>query len=230
MFGFGKKKKEQAQQVEAHPERVDTIPIVPDARVREHARKLRELNYKFAQVYEPKQRVIIWFNGKESRVIGYPIGLREDLNDYVILYQVRPPSWLDSIVHSLLRVVGKSPPTAIIRVPKKIAYFGDETITILASAFIMNEYYEYEAIPLTMDETDAKLYLALKKENDMLWDLITILRYRVPEVVEDAMKMNPRIKTYMSTKQQNPDEGTKEERFGGIEVAFEDNPFRRWRV
>ncbi|WP_245608317.1 hypothetical protein [Thermococcus guaymasensis] len=230
MFGFRKKKNEKAQQVDALQEKTETIPILPSTRLEERAKKLRELNYKFAQVYEPKQRVIIWFNGKESRVIGYPIGLREDLNDYVILYQVRPPNWLDSLVHSLLRVVGKSPPTALIRVPKKIAYFGDETITILASAFIMNEHYEYEAVPLSLDETDAKLYLALKKENDMLWDLISIIRYRVPEVVEDAMKMNPRIKTYMSTKQQNPDEGTKEEKFGGVEVAFEDNPFRRWRL
>ena len=229
MFGFGKKK-EKSQQVEAHPERTETIPLVPDTTIREHAEKLRELNYKFAQVYEPKQNVIIWFNGKESRVVGYPIGLREDLNDYIILYQVRPPSWLDSVVHSFMRVLGKRPPTALIRVPKKMTFFGDETITILASAFVVNEHYEYEAIPLTLDVIDAKLYLALKRENDMLWDLISILRYRVPEVVEDAMKMNPRIKTYMSTKQQNPDEGTKKEAFGGVEVEFEDNPFKRWRV
>ena len=227
---FGKKKKEEQTQTQIYPERTETIPLVPDVRIKEHAEKIRELNYKFAQVYEPKQNVIVWFNGKESRVIGYPIGLREDLNDYIILYQVRPPSWLDSVVHSFMRVFGKKLPTAIIRVPKKITFFGDETITILASAFVVNEHYEYEAIPLTLDIIDAKLYLALKRENDMLWDLISILRYRVPEVVEDAMKMNPRIKTYMSTKQQNPDEGTKEEKFGGVEVAFEDNPFKRWRV
>lgn len=232
VWPFGKKKEgEKKPQVQAYPERTETIPLVPDTTIREHAEKLRELNYKFAQVYEPKQNVIIWFNGKESRVIGYPIGLREDLNDYIILYQVRPPSWLDSVVHSFFRVLGKRPPTAIMRVPKKIAYFGDETITILASAFIVNEHYEYEAVPLTLDVVDAKLYLALKKENDMLWDLISIIRYRVPEVVEDAMKMNPRIKTYMSTKQQNPDEGIKNEKFGGVEVAFEEtNPFRNWRV
>ncbi|NJF24540.1 hypothetical protein E3E29_02475 [Thermococcus sp. Bubb.Bath] len=231
VWPFGKKKKEKDLETSAQVlEESGGITIIPESKIKEHAEKLRELNYKFAQVYEPKQNIIIWFNGKESRVIGYPVGLREDLNDYVILYQVRPPSWLDSVVYSLLRVVGKRPPTALLRAPKKITYFGDETITILASAFILNEHYEHEAVPLTADLVDAKLYLALKQENDMLWDLITILRYRVPEVVEDAMKMNPRIKTYMSTKNQDQDEGKKTEKFGGVEVAFDDNPFKRWRV
>ncbi len=229
MFGF-KKKKEEKKEIQETKRDEETAPIIPERQLRGHIEKIRELNAKHAQIYEPRQNVILWFNGRETRVIGYPIGLREDLNDYVILYQVRPPSWLDSLAHSFMRVFGKKPPTALIRVPKKIAFFGDETITILASAFILNDHFEYEAIPLTVEETDAKLYLALKKENDMLWDLITILRYRVPEVVEDAMKMNPRIKTYMSTKQQNPDEGTKQEKFGGVEIAFDENPFKRWRL
>jgi len=221
------KGKETANYLPKTLEEYDTIPLVED-RVIERARKLRELNYKYAQVFEPKQRLIIWFNGKESKIIGYPQGLRVDLDDYIILYQVRPPSWIDSIMHSLLRVFGKHPPLAIIRAPKQIVKFGDESITILAHAFIINEYQEYEAVPLTENIVDAKLYLALKEENDMLWDLISILRHRVPEVVEDAMKMNPRIKTYMSTKSQDQTEGTKEEKFGGVEVEFD--PFKRFRL
>lgn len=206
---------------------VDTIPLVEDY-VAERAKKLRAINYKFAQVFEPKQNLLIWFNGKESKIIGYPKGLRVDLDDYVILYQVRPPSWIDSVVYSLLRIFGKQPPLAVIRAPKEIVKLGDESITILAHAFIINEYQEYEAVPLSHDIVDAKLYLALKKENDMLWDLIAILRHRVPEVVEDAMKMNPRIKTYMSTKTKDQVEGTQEEKFGGVEVEFTD-PFSRFR-
>ncbi|MFA4700148.1 hypothetical protein [Pyrococcus kukulkanii] len=230
MFRFLKRKKKKNEIVENLPkavEDVETISIVEDY-VFERARKLREINYKFAQVFEPKQKLLIWFNGKESKIIGYPRGLRVDLNDYLILYQVRPPSWLDSVTYSLLRILGKHPPLAVIRAPKEIVKFGDETITILAHAFIINEFQEYEAVPLSHDIVDAKLYLALKKENDMLWDLIEILRRRVPEVVEDAMKMNPRIKTYMSTKSKDEVEGTQSEKFGGVEVEFSD-PFTRFR-
>lgn len=88
----------------------------------------------------------------------------------------------------------------IICVFKKIVYFGDEMIIILVSVFIMNEYYEYEVILFVLDEIDVKFYLVFKKENDMFWDFIMIFCYCVLEVVEDVMKMNLRIKIYMSIK------------------------------
>lgn len=224
-------------------DQIDVIPLEEDIEIHEDQKgriydelqralikrleEQKRLNEKMAQVYPLRQKVILWFDGKETRIKGYPIAMRKDFDEYVILYQVRPPDWLDSIWYSLGRILGKQPPQKLIRAHEELVFFGEETITIFARAFKVNLIGEEEAIPIEHNPIEAELYIVMKQSRDAWRSAYMHLARQVAAATDLALNINPRVKVYWKDKTKNKDKGTEEEHFGGKEISFADNIIRR---
>lgn len=224
---------------------VETVPFEEDdvyllTKINERLKNLSDINKKFSRIYKPIQskltliRPIDSFNRTLGEItLGYPVGIREELNDYVILYRAKPPTFGDYIAEKLGRLFGRSPQYAILRVPKApyTIFFSEEYITVLAEAIIEGPYNERLVVPLNGSLLDAKRWIMLKKENTMLWALFDTIALRFPNVVRSAMEMNPRLKTYFSEKQKDQAEGKEQQKFGGLEMEFQENldPFKRFK-
>ena len=200
--------------------------------------KMSDLNQRYARLREPIQSKLTLIRPVDSyggRVLGevtlgYPVGIREELNDFVILYRVKPPTFADYLAEKLGRLIGRGPKYAVLRVPKEpyTILFSDEYITVLAEALLNGPYGELIAVPLNGSLIDAKRWIALKKENTMLWEVLNSIALKYPQIVRAALDMNPRVKTYFGEKKKD-DEGQKE-KFGGLDLEFKDefNPFARF--
>lgn len=208
---FRKKKKKQKVKVQIGAlDQVEVIPIEEDERgsvyeevqqaVLRRLEEQRRLNEQLAQIYNLDQKVIVWFDGKEPRPKGYPIAMRKDLDEYVILYQVRPPDWLDSIWYSLGRVFGKQPPQKLIRVHESQVWFGREIILIHASAFEVNHIGEEIALPLERDVLRVELWKEMKASRDAWRAAYMNLARQVAKATDLALKINPNAKLYNKTK------------------------------
>ncbi|WP_297489409.1 hypothetical protein [Thermococcus sp.] len=206
---FRKKKQKVNVQIGAL-DQVEVAPIEEDENksVREEVRKAviqrleeqRRLNEQLAQIYNLEQKIIVWFDGKEPRPKGYPIAMRKDLDEYVILYQVRPPDWLDSIWYSLGRIFGKRPPQKLIRVHESQVWFGQEMILIHASAFEVNHIGEEIALPLERDVLRVELWKEMKASRDAWRAAYMNLARQVAKATDLALKINPNAKLYNKTK------------------------------
>ena len=208
---FGRKKKKQMVKVQIGAlDQVEVMPLQEDERgsVYEEVQKAviqrleeqRRLNEQLAQIYNLDQKVIIWFDGREPRPKGYPIAMRKDLDEYVILYQVRPPDWLDSIWYSLGRIFGKKPPQKLIRVHESQVWFGKEMILIHASAFEVNHIGEEIALPLERDVLKVELWKEMKASRDAWRAAYMNLARQVAKATDLALKINPNAKLYNKTK------------------------------
>lgn len=160
----------------------------------------RKLNEKLAQVYNLAQKIIIWFDGKEPRPKGYPIAMRKDFDEYIILYQVRAPDWLDHLWHSLGRIFGKQPPQKLIRVHESQVWFGKEMILLFASAFEVNYLGEEVALPLEKDYLKVELWKHMKASRDAWKAAYMNLARHVVKATDLALKINPNAKLYQKTK------------------------------
>ena len=207
---FRKKKKQKVKVQIGALDQVEIIPLEEDEResVYEEVQKAviqrleeqRRLNEQLAQIYNLDQKVIVWFDGKEPRPKGYPIAMRKDLDEYIILYQVRPPDWLDSIWYSLGRIFGKRPPQKLIRVHESQVWFGQEMILIHASAFEVNHIGEEIALPLERNVLKVELWKEMKASRDAWRAAYMNLARQVAKATDLALKINPNAKLYNKTK------------------------------
>ena len=208
---FRRKPKQKVEVKVGALDQVEVIPLEEDERgsVYEEVQKAvlkrleeqRKLNEKLAQIYNLDQKVIIWFDGKEPRPKGYPIAMRKDFDEYVILYQLRPPDWLDSLWYSLGRIFGKQPPQKLIRVHERQVWFGKEVVLIFASAFEVNYIGEEIALPLERDHLKVELWKEMKASRDAWRSAYMNLARQVAKATDLALKINPNAKLYNKTKQ-----------------------------
>ncbi|BAA30286.1 hypothetical protein [Pyrococcus horikoshii] len=210
LFDRFKKKKKSVEVRIGNLDEVEVVPIEEDKigsiydevqkAVIKRLEEQRRLNELLSQVYYLDQKVIVWFDGREPRIKGYPIAMRKDLDEYVILYQVRPPDWLDNIWYSLGRLLGKKPPQKLIRVHESQVWFGREIILIHASAFEVNHIGEEIALPLEKDVLKVELWKEMKASRDAWRAAYMNLARQVAKATDLALKINPNAKLYNKTK------------------------------
>lgn len=201
-----------------------------EERVEERLKQQKILAQKMSQIKPAYQKLLLAVTPEDGAIIlGYPESYTIMYDEYWIYYQERPPSWLDSLWWSLARFLGKQPPHKVIKAHKKIVQWNTETITILAKSIV--EYRGtgvQEAIPMTIHPAIPRgweAYEAVKAERDKYRDKYFRLLHEAQKEVELALNINPRVKVYWKEKEQ---QGKKsEERFGGTEMIFEDNPIKR---
>ncbi len=201
-----------------------------EKRVEERIQKHRILAQRMSQIKETYQKLLIAVTPEEGSIIlGYPESYLINYDEYWIYYQERPPSWLDSLWWSLARFVGKQPPHKILKAHKKIVQFNNETITIYCKT--IEEIVgtgQQEAIPMVVHPTITRgweAYEAVKAERDKYREKYFYLLQEAKKEVELALNINPRVKIYWKDREKD---GKKEkEKFGGTEMAFDENPIRR---
>ncbi|ALM76220.1 hypothetical protein [Thermococcus barophilus] len=201
-----------------------------EKRVEERIRQQRILAQRMSQIKPTYQKLLIAVTPEEGSIIlGYPESYMINYDEYWIYYQERPPNWLDHIWWSLARIFGKQPPHKILKAHKKIVQFNNETITVYCQS--VTEYRGtgiQEAIPMVVHPAITagwEAYEAVKAERDKYKEKYFELLRLSKKEVELALQINPRVKVYWKEKEQ---QGKKtEERFGGTEMEFEENPIKR---
>ncbi len=202
-----------------------------EQRVEERLRQQRILAQRMSQIKETYQKLLVAVTPEEGSIIlGFPPeAYLINYDEYWIYYQERPPSWLDSVWWSLARFFGKRPPHKVLKANKKIVQFNNETITVYCKT--IEEIVgtgQQEAIPMVVHPAISRgweAYEAVKAERDKYRQKYFDLLHEAKREVELALQINPRVKVYWKEKEQ---QGKKqEERFGGTEMAFEENPVKR---
>ncbi|BAD84584.1 hypothetical protein, conserved [Thermococcus kodakarensis KOD1] len=201
-----------------------------EQRVEERLRQQRILAQRMSQIKETYQKLLVAVTPEEGSIIlGFPEAYLINYDEYWIYYQERPPSWLDSVWWSLARFFGKRPPHKVLKANKKIVQFNNETITVYCKT--IEEIVgtgQQEAIPMVVHPAISRgweAYEAVKAERDKYRQKYFDLLHEAKREVELALQINPRVKVYWKEKEQ---QGKKqEERFGGTEMAFEENPVKR---
>lgn len=201
-----------------------------EKRVEERFKQQRVLAQRMSTLKQTQQKLLIAITPEEGAIVlGYPEAFLINYDEYWIYYQERPPSWLDSIFYSLGRIFGKQPPHKILKAHKKIVQFNPETITVYCKT--IQEIIgtgQQEAIPMVVHPNITRgweAYEAVKAERDKYREKYFYLLQETRKEIELALNINPRVKVYWKEKEQ---QGKKqEERFGGTEMAFDDNPIHR---
>lgn len=199
-----------------------------EKRVEERLKQQRILAQRMSQIKETYQKLLVAVTPEEGSIIlGFPEAYLINYDEYWIYYQERPPSWLDSTWWSLARFFGKRPPHKILKANKKIVQFNNETITVYCKT--IEEIVgtgQQEAIPVVIHPAIPRgweAYEAVKAERDKYRQKYFDLLNEAKKEVELALQINPRVKVYWKEKEQRG----KKERFGGTEMAFDENPIRR---
>jgi len=202
-----------------------------EERVEERLKQQRILAQRMSQIKETYQKLLIAVTPEEGAIIlGYPEAYLVNYDEYWIYYQERPPSWLDSVWWSLGRFFGKKPPHKILKANKKIVQWNAETITVYCKT--IEEIIgtgQQEAIPMVVHPAITRgweAYEAVKAERDKYRQKYFDLLHEAKKEVELALQINPRVKVYWKEKEQQG-KNKVEERFGGTEMAFEENPIKR---
>jgi len=202
-----------------------------EKRVEERIKQQRILAQRMSQIKPTYQKLLIAVTPDEGSIIlGYPESYLINYDEYWIYYQERPPSWLDSLWWSLARFVGKQPPHKILKAHKKTVKFNNEAITVYAQS--ITEYRGtgiQEAIPIVVHpaiKAGWEAYEAVKAERDKYKEKYFELLRLSKKEVELALNINPRVKVYWKDKDKEG-KNKEKEHFGGIEMAFDENPIRR---
>ncbi len=202
-----------------------------EEKIEERLKQQRILAQRMSQIKETYQKLLIAVTPEEGAIIlGYPEAYLVNYDEYWIYYQERPPSWLDSVWWSLGRFFGKKPPHKILKANKKIVQWNAETITVYCKT--IEEIIgtgQQEAIPMVVHPAITRgweAYEAVKAERDKYRQKYFDLLHEAKKEVELALQINPRVKVYWKEKEQQG-KNKVEERFGGTEMAFEENPIKR---
>lgn len=150
------------------------------------------------------QKTLIWVKPKPKRGLGgakrlgVPKFLIWDGDNVIIGYEEAPQSFTQYVMRVLHF---EKAPIRYLKAHERLVEIGDQDITVIASQLHSSDGLVFTAIPPEEDSIHPKLYLALEREVNMLWDILERIYSRNPQLVEWALLTNPDFKSYQSLNQ-----------------------------
>ena len=162
---------------------------------------------------------------KEVVTLGYVQGVAISPEGMLVIsYAPRPPSWLDELASSLLRVFGKQPPTYLLWTLPQFAPLPalDYAIIVETSKIVRTAWGEFALPPLLTDE-EVAAFRAVYQKARTLEDLVDKLLSQMGRLVDTSLNINPFVKTYsLVEKSRDERKGTERvKRASGAEVIIQ---------
>lgn len=163
---------------------------------------------------------------KEVVTLGYVQGVAISPEGMLVIsYTPRPPSWLDELLASLLRVFGKQQPTYLLWTLPQFAPLPalDYAIIVETSKIVKTAWGEFALPPLLTDEEVAAFRATYMKART-LEELVDKLLGQVGRLIDTSLNINPFVKTYSLIETNKDDrKGIKrKKRASGAEVIIQE--------
>jgi len=162
---------------------------------------------------------------KEVVTLGYVQGVAISPEGLLVIsYTPRPPSWVDELASSLLRVLGKRPPSYLLWALPQFAPLPalDYAIIVETSKIVKTAWGEF-ALPPLLTEEEVAAFRAVYQKARTLEELVDKLLSQMGLLVDTSLSINPFVKTYsLVEKSRDERKGTERiKRASGAEIMIQ---------
>jgi len=173
--------------------------------------------------YRCQQKILMWNNGEQEVIYGYPVALIPTENGYVILYRKRATDFLDELIIKLKSIFfGYKEQYRILHVPEYCLAKGPEVLTVYAHSFKVINPLTEEAIPIENNDPRRRVFWNIEKIKAEAYRraLHKIMHEELPIIIERALALNPTLRAYQGREGMKGRKESKIKEFSGVELGF----------
>ncbi len=173
--------------------------------------------------YRCSQKIIIWNNGEQETIYGYPVALIPTESGYVILYRKRAVDFLEELIIKLKSIFfGYKEQYRILHVPEYCLSKSQDILTVYAHSFRVINPLTEEAIPIEDNDPRKRIFWNIEKTKAEAYRraLHKVLHEELPIIIERALALNPTLRAYQGREGLKGRKESKIKEFSGVEVGF----------